>query len=75
VEWSGEYPVLHVTDRGTGFIRNPALPMDPLSEGGRGLYIISSLGRNVAVERIPGYGNHVAVELPVRPLAQKHESR
>jgi signal transduction histidine kinase len=74
VEWSGEYPVLHVTDRGKGFIRNPALPVDPLSESGRGLYIISLLGRNVRVERIPGYGSHVAVELPVRASAQHRNS-
>jgi anti-sigma regulatory factor (Ser/Thr protein kinase) len=74
VEWSAEYPVLHVTDRGKGFIRNPALPLDPLSESGRGLYIISLLARSVRVERIPGYGNHIAVELPVRALAQQHDS-
>lgn len=75
VEWTHEHPVLHVTDRGKGFIRNPALPIDPLSECGRGLYIISLLGRSVYVERIPGYGNHIAVELPVRALPQQHESR
>jgi PAS domain S-box-containing protein len=74
IEWSAEYPVLHVTDRGKGFIRNPALPLDPLSESGRGLYIISLLARSVRVERIPGYGNHIAVELPVRALAQQHDS-
>jgi anti-sigma regulatory factor (Ser/Thr protein kinase) len=74
MEWTGEHPVLHVTDRGKGFIRNPALPIDPLSESGRGLYIISLLARNVRVERIPGYGNHIAVELPVRALPQQHET-
>jgi GAF domain-containing protein/anti-sigma regulatory factor (Ser/Thr protein kinase) len=75
IEWTGEYPLLHVTDRGKGFIRNPALPVDPLSESGRGLYIISLLGRKVSVERIPGYGNHVAVELPVRASAQQRDPR
>ena len=56
-------PVLHVIDRGKGFVRDPALPSDPLSESGRGLYIIALLARHVQVERIPGYGNHVAVTL------------
>ena len=65
LSWGGNYPVLHVTDRGRGFIRNPSLPVDPLSESGRGLYIIALLARDVRVERIPGYGNHVAVELNV----------
>jgi PAS domain S-box-containing protein len=75
VEWRGRYPVLHVTDRGKGFIRDPALPVDPLSESGRGLYIISLLARSVRVERIPGYGNHIAVELPIRALAQERDAR
>lgn len=65
LSWTSEYPVLHVTDRGRGFIRNPSLPVDPLSESGRGLYIIALLARDVRAERIPGYGNHVAVELNV----------
>jgi PAS domain S-box-containing protein len=68
LQWTGEQPVLHVTDQGKGFIRNPALPVDPLSESGRGLYIISLLSHSVKAERIPGYGNHIAVELPVRAL-------
>lgn len=63
VDWSGEQPVLHVIDRGKGFIRDPALPIDPLSESGRGLYIISQLAHGLAIERIPGYGNHVSVTL------------
>ena len=66
LSWDGDYPVLHVTDRGRGFIRNPALPLDPLSESGRGLYIIALLAREVRVERIPGYGNHVAAELNIK---------
>ena len=63
VEWNGEHPVLHVTDRGKGVVRNPSLPNNPLSECGRGLYIISRLTRALRVERIPGYGNHIAAEL------------
>jgi PAS domain S-box-containing protein len=63
LDWSGKEPVLHVTDRGRGFIRDPMLPADPLSEGGRGLYIISQLTQSIRIERIPGYGNHVAAHL------------
>jgi anti-sigma regulatory factor (Ser/Thr protein kinase) len=65
VQWTQTHPVLHVTDRGKGFVRNPALPLDPLSESGRGLYIISLLAKSVFVERIPGYGHHVAAELNI----------
>jgi len=63
VEWSGRQPVLHVIDRGRGFLRDPALPPDLLSEGGRGLYIVSQLTHGFRVERIAGYGNHVAAVL------------
>ncbi len=65
LEWSGTHPVLHVTDRGKGFIRDPALPADVLSESGRGLYIISQLTRELHIERIPGYGNHVSGVLKI----------
>lgn len=65
LQWTDRHPVLHVTDRGKGFVRNPSLPSDPLSESGRGLYIISLLARSVRIERVPGYGNHIAVELSV----------
>lgn len=66
LDWSGSYPVLHVTDRGRGFTRKPALPDDPMHESGRGLYIVDALARSLRVERVPKYGTHVAVELPVR---------
>lgn len=58
-----KHAVLHVVDRGVGFIRDPALPADPLSESGRGLFIIQQLTEHVKVERIPGYGNHIAATL------------
>lgn len=60
---AGSAPVLHVIDRGKGFVRDPLLPPDPLSESGRGLYIVSTLVRALHAERIPGYGNHVWAEL------------
>ncbi len=66
LDLSGPQPTLHVIDRGMGFIRDPALPADPLSESGRGLYIIAQLGAGTRVERIPGYGNHIAVTFSLR---------
>lgn len=62
VDWSGKAPILHVTDRGHGIIRDPLLP-HPFSESGRGLFIVSQLSSKMEIERIPGYGNHIAVTL------------
>ncbi len=66
VDWSGEYPQLHVIDRGGEFGMSDGLPKDLLSESGRGLFIVESLSRWFRIERVPGYGNHVVVELPLR---------
>jgi anti-sigma regulatory factor (Ser/Thr protein kinase) len=63
VEWIGPQPTLHVIDRGRGFLRDPSLPNDVLSESGRGLYIVSQLTSGLRIERIAGYGNHVAAVL------------
>ncbi|HZT13571.1 MAG TPA: SpoIIE family protein phosphatase [Candidatus Baltobacteraceae bacterium] len=63
IDWSAERPILHVIDRGKGVLRNPSLPQNPLSESGRGLYIVSLLTRSLRAERIPGFGNHLAAEL------------
>jgi len=62
LEWAGDDPVLHVIDRGRGFLPDPVLP-DVLSESGRGLYIVQQLTRALRIERIAGYGNHVAATL------------
>lgn len=63
VEWTQQQPVLHVIDRGRGFLRDPSLPANVLSESGRGLYIVSQLTDALRIERIAGYGNHVAALL------------
>jgi PAS domain S-box-containing protein len=65
LEWSGAQPALHVTDRGPGFDRAPALPDDVLKESGRGLFIVDALGGGLRVEHVPGYGTHIATPLPV----------
>lgn len=63
VEWNGAQPILHIIDRGRGFLRDPGLPVDVLSESGRGLYIVQQLTDALRIERIAGYGNHVAAVL------------
>lgn len=66
VSTSGNDVVLHVIDEGPGFEYRPWLPEDVWSECGRGLFLISQLGRNVEVSRLPGYGSHINVTLPVQ---------
>jgi GAF domain-containing protein/anti-sigma regulatory factor (Ser/Thr protein kinase) len=68
LDWSGPYPVLHVIDRGQKFALTGSLPKDLLSESGRGLFIVRNLSRNLVVEHVAGYGNHVIAELPVHRL-------
>lgn len=63
LNWSGERPALHVIDRGTAFGGLAHLPSDPLSEGGRGLFIAQQLSTRVTFEHIAGFGNHVSAEL------------
>lgn len=63
LEWRGAFPMLHVIDRGASFARARALPDDPFSEGGRGLFIAEQLSARLAVEHVSGYGNHVIAEL------------
>ncbi len=58
--------VLHMIDKGRGFSYAPALPASVWAESGRGLFLVSTLAREVRVERIPGLGSHLIVTLPVR---------
>ena len=65
LDWSGEYPVLHVQDRGPGFDwKQPTLPA-PDIESGRGLYLAASLSRDLEITRIPNYGTHIRVVLNI----------
>ncbi len=66
VEWSNGSPALHVLDRGPAFKPPSNLPDDLLSESGRGLFIVRQLSSMLQVEHVPGFGNHVRVELPLR---------
>jgi len=63
LDWTAAHPVLTVLDTGTGFEYAPHLPGDLLAEGGRGLYIVSALARNVDITR-NSRGTNASVELP-----------
>ncbi len=71
LEWCGERPTLHVIDRGPAFGRAAGLPNDPLSEGGRGLFIAQQLSDRLAIEHVRGYGNHVVAELRLTRAAAR----
>jgi anti-sigma regulatory factor (Ser/Thr protein kinase) len=65
LEFRGADAVLHIIDKGPGFRYDPVLPENLWAEGGRGLFLVSSLARKVQVEQLPGLGSHVIVTLPV----------
>ena len=66
LEWNGIAPVLHVLDRGAGFERGAELPTDPLSEFGRGLWLVRTLTEDFSLTDTPGYGTHARTVLPIR---------
>ena len=68
LEWGDERAVLHVTDRGQGFTNKASSPVDLLREDGRGLWMVEVVGRGLRTDRLPRFGNHIEVVLPVEPL-------
>jgi len=71
LEWIEGYAVLHVIDRGPGFYYRPRARADVLTDFGRGLWLVEKFGGTIEVERIPFYGTHVRVVLPVRSGASE----
>jgi anti-sigma regulatory factor (Ser/Thr protein kinase) len=65
LECDSQNIVLKVTDRGSGFRFAPALPRDVLSEGGRGLYLVSKYATNVELNDAEP-GTTVQATLPRR---------
>ena len=59
-------PVLHVLDDGRGFEFRPRLPVDLLSERGRGLFLVSTFADELSVERRRGGGSHARAVLAGR---------
>ncbi len=66
LDWSAGFPVLHVLDRGPGFAFAPRLPMDLLSERGRGLFVVWSLSEDLNVTKRFDGGSHARAVLNVR---------
>jgi signal transduction histidine kinase len=66
LEYCGDDVMLHVIDKGPGFMYKPTLPANVWAESGRGLYLVSKLAREVRVEQIAGAGSHICVTLPIK---------
>jgi anti-sigma regulatory factor (Ser/Thr protein kinase) len=60
---SGALPVLHILDGGPGFRYSPRLPLDVLSERGRGLFIVAQLTEEFHVTKRPHGGSHARAVL------------
>ena len=52
--------LLHVFDRGQGFVLNTSLPQAPLQESGRGLFLVSRFAERVNVHTLEGHGTCVS---------------
>lgn len=66
IDWTDAHPVITVRDGGPGLARfAEKLPADPLSETGRGLFLIASLAVDVHLESQPGHGTSMRIVLPV----------
>ncbi|HEY7993467.1 MAG TPA: PAS domain-containing protein [Candidatus Eremiobacteraceae bacterium] len=66
VDWMGEKPIVTIRDTGPGMRPMPAtLPEDLLSEGGRGIYLITELSEGATIRPTPGYGTEVRAVLPI----------
>jgi len=66
--WIAEHVHLIVQSAGAAIELDPRLPDSPLSEYGRGLFIVDRLGAGLTSTALPIFGNQVSVELPVQPL-------
>ncbi|MBV8371721.1 MAG: ATP-binding protein [Candidatus Eremiobacteraeota bacterium] len=64
LECDGEQVSLTVGDRGPGFAYRPSLPSDILSEGGRGLFLVSKVAESVRIEHAAHSGTNLTAVLP-----------
>jgi anti-sigma regulatory factor (Ser/Thr protein kinase) len=64
LECDGRHLALKIRDRGPGFEFAPSLPADILSEGGRGLFLISKVAAGVRVEQAAYSGTIITAVLP-----------
>jgi len=56
---------LFVQSSGTPFELRPRLPQSLLSECGRGLFIVETLGTDLRATGLPVFGNQISVDLPL----------
>lgn len=67
IAWSEGNAVMIVRDSGPGIEKHTHdLPADPMSEEGRGLFLIEQLARSVTITALPGFGTEVRVALPLK---------
>ena len=64
LDLSGEAPILHALDRGPGFTYNARLPVDIMSDSGRGVFIVRSLISDLNITVRPDGGSHARAVLP-----------
>jgi len=70
LDWHTGSPVLHVLDDGPGFQRAPGLPIDMMSESGRGLFIVQQVTSDFTILRRPHGGTHARAAISIaRPRA------
>ncbi len=67
LECDGTSVLLNVGDKGPGFAFNAKLPENVLTEGGRGLFIVSRFATQVQVEKNDSAGARVVAKLPNKP--------
>jgi anti-sigma regulatory factor (Ser/Thr protein kinase) len=67
VDWPDAYAILTVRDTGPGFDRLDAtLPGNDLSESGRGIFLVTTLAKDVSVTSRHGHGTELRVILPIK---------
>ena len=60
---SGTVAVLHVLDSGAGFEFHPRLPLDPMAERGRGLFLVKAFADEFSMQRRRAGGSHARAVL------------
>jgi len=66
LSWNGLNPTLTVHDDEKMFTHPCDLPVDPMQENGRGLFIVKALAVSLTFKDIIGDGSKVSVVLPVK---------
>jgi len=66
IDWSADKPAVTIRDTGPGLpALEGGLPVDLMSEGGRGIFLIKALAEKASVSPSPGYGAEIRAILPV----------